>query len=406
MEYQSYTLPNGLRIIHLPSEGNVSYCGFFVNAGTRDEASDQFGMAHFTEHMLFKGTAKRRAHHIINRMENVGGELNAYTNKEETVIYSIFLEEHIERAVELLADLIFGSQFPQNEIDKERDVVIDEIHSYDDSPSELIYDDFENLIFCGSQLGHNILGSAESLQTFDSDSVKRFVGMYYHAANMVFFSMGRTPMKRIVRLCEKYIIAEAVSVACSPRVKPICVQSVHNHEDKDTTQVHALIGGQSYPIFDERYKTLLLVNNILGGPGMNSRLNVSLREKYGYVYNVESSVTGYTDTGMTSIYFGCDKSNLKACLSLTYRQLRRLRECALSTSQLHAAKRQFMGQIGVSTDNRENLALSLGKSFFHFNSYDSLSETMAKIERISSADVLEVANEIFDETNLSSLIYN
>lgn len=406
MEYQSYTLPNGLRIIHLPTAGNVSYCGFFVNAGTRDETSGQFGMAHFTEHMLFKGTAKRRAHHIINRMENVGGELNAYTNKEETVIYTIFLEEHMERAVELLSDLVFNSQFPQHEIEKERDVVIDEIHSYDDSPSELIYDDFENLIFAGSQLGHNILGSADSLGAFDSDSVKRFVKGHYLPLNMVFFSMGRTPVKKIIRLCEKYIVAWPQSPVCLQRIVPCYVPALHKVEDKDTSQVHALVGGRSYTIFDKRYKTLLLLNNILGGPGMNSRLNVSLREKYGFVYNVESSVTGYTDTGMTSIYFGCDKSNLKACLNLTNKELRRLKDTILSGSQLAAAKKQFIGQIGVSADNRENMALSLGKSFFHFDSCDSLSQTMAKIDKISASDILEVANEIFDEKNLSSLIYN
>ncbi|NDW18199.1 insulinase family protein [Dysgonomonas sp. 216] len=404
-DYQSYTLKNGLRIIHKPLLTNVSYCGFFINTGTRDELPSEHGMAHFVEHMLFKGTKKRRSYHIINRMEAVGGELNAYTNKEETAIYSVFLEPHFERAFELLTDLTFNSEFPESEIEKEIDVILDEINSYEDSPSELIFDDFENLIFNGSQLGHNILGDAASLNTFDSNKAKRFVAQNYKFDNIVFFSLGQTNFKKIVRLAEKYLSHLHTSEHTSNRVIPINAPIVKQIVEKDTTQAHVLIGSRSYNLHDKKRKTLSLLNNILGGPGMNSRLNISLREKRGYVYNVESSVTSYTDTGFMSIYFGSDKQNVDKCLKLVYSELKKLRDSKLSTSQLVAAKRQLIGQIGISTDNHENLSLVLGKSFMHYNHFDSLAETGRKIESISAADLQEVANEILDEDRLFYLIY-
>jgi len=390
----------------MPCASNVSYCGFFINAGTRDENESQHGMAHFVEHLLFKGTNKRRAAHIINRMENVGGELNAYTNKEETVLYSVFLEEHFGRAIELLSDLVFHSQFPQQAIAKERDVVIDEIHSYEDSPSELIFDEFENLVFAGSRLGHNILGTPESLITFNTGSVRRFVDDHYQPANMVFFSMGRTPVKKIIHLAEKYMGGIPVKDITGERIAPDIIPATVKKEKKDTAQVHAVIGGRAYAMKSPKRKSLLLLNNLLGGPGMNSRLNISLREKRGYVYNVESSVTSYTDTGLFTIYFGSDKQYAAKCIDLVHRELKKLREVKLTSSQLAAAKRQLIGQIGISTDNHENVSLSLGKSFFHYGHYDSPQETFAKIEKITAEEMLETANEIFNESVLFSLIYD
>ena len=405
--YQSYTLSNGLRIVYKPSISNVSYCGFFVNAGTRDENICEYGMAHFVEHMLFKGTEKRSSRHIINRMENVGGELNAYTNKEETVIYSVFLEEHFKRAFELLVDLVFHSQFPEKEIEKEIDVVIDEIHSYDDSPSELIFDDFENLIFENTQLGHNILGTVESLETFVSEKVKSFVQAHYLPSNMVFFFQGRTDFKKIVYFAEKYL-NDLYSAGTSYQRIPIAMieGSETRIMDKNTSQVHALIGGRSYSLQDPKRKALHLLNNILGGPGMNSRLNLELREKRGYVYNVESSATAYSDTGVFSIYFGSDKKHADHCTELIYKELKKMKQNKLSTTQLHAAKKQLIGQIGVGSDNSENTSLSLGKTFFHYNHINSLEETFNKINAITSEQLLEVANDIFDERNLFRLIYH
>lgn len=406
INYQSYTLNNGLRIVHKPCNGNVSYSGFIVNAGTRDENRDEFGMAHFVEHMLFKGTRKRRSFHIINRMENVGGDLNAYTNKEETVIYSIFMEEHFERAFELMSDLVFHSEFPQNEIDKETEVIIDEIHSYEDNPSELIFDEFENLIFADSQIGHNILGEESLLKTFDTKKTKSFVGKHYNPANIVFFSVGKTDFRKIVRYAEKYLSGISNSDPVINRITPQSIPTCNKIENKDTFQTHVLIGSRSYSLHDPKRKTLNLLNNILGGPGMNSRLNISLREKKGYVYNVESSTTTYTDSGLFSIYFGCDKRNTDKCITLVNKELKKLREIKISSSQLHAAKKQLIGQIGVSGDNKENIALSLGKSYLHYNHYNTLEEKFAGIEAISAENIIDVANEILDESNLFSLIYH
>lgn len=406
INYQTYTLPNGLRIVHKPITGDVSYCGFVVNAGTRDEDDDEHGMAHFVEHMLFKGTKKRRSHHIVNRMENVGGELNAYTNKEETVIYSVFLEQHFQRAIELLSDLTFYSEFPQTEITKEVDVIIDEIHSYEDSPSELIFDEFENVVFSGSSIGHNILGDEASLLRFDSESAKRFVSRYYTPDNVVFFSLGKTDFKKIIYLAEKYLASVNVPPASILRVSPDKIEAVTQKDKKDTAQAHVLMGGRSYSLHHPNRRVLNLVNNILGGPGMNSRLNISLREKKGYVYNVDSTTTAYSDSGIISIYFGCDKQNLDKCIALVSKELKRLKTQRMTSLQLSMAKKQLIGQIGVMSDNHENVALSLGKSFLHYNHFNSLEEIFNRIDSISSDQILEVANEIFDENNLFRLIYN
>lgn len=404
-EYQSHTLKNGLRIVHQPLAGNVSYCGFMINAGTRDEQPDEFGMAHFVEHMLFKGTEKRRSHHIINRMESVGGEINAYTNKEETVIYSIFLEEHFSRAFELLTDLTFHSTFPEKEIGKEIDVILDEINSYEDSPSELIFDEFENIIFRNSQLGHNILGDPDLLTKFDTAKARTFVQRHYSPDNMIFFSLGNTNMTKIIKLAEKYLSEIEPINYPKVRVNPILVEQVEQITEKETSQTHALIGGKCYDLYSTKRKALNLLNNILGGPGMNSRLNISLREKRGYVYNVDSNMTSYSDTGIFSIYFGCDKRNAEKCIKLIHAELNNLRDNKLTTSQLAAAKKQLIGQIAISIDSHENLALGLAKSFMHYNHFNSMEETIKKIEQITALDLLEVANEIFDTKNINTLIY-
>lgn len=404
-DYFSHILPNGLRIVHLPSASPVSYCGFAVNAGTRDEEMDEFGLAHFVEHMMFKGTEKRKSWHILNRMENVGGELNAYTTKEETFVYSIFMEEHFRRAFELLSDLVFHSQFPEQEIEKEVDVILDEINSYEDSPSELIFDEFENLLFDGHALGHNILGDEQSLLGFGSESGKSFMRRFYAPENMVFFSMGRIPFKKIVQMAESTLSDIAFPMAARNRTAPGELLPVSRQIHKDTHQAHVLIGGRAYSMHDEKRLPLFLLNNLLGGPGMNNRLNVSLREKNGLVYNVESNVTSYTDTGLASIYFGTDPKNKEKAIRLVYKELAKLREVKLTATQLAAAKKQVIGQLGVSGDNREGLFLGLGKSFLHYNRYDTLPEVFAKVEKLTAGEIREVANEIFAPERLFSLIY-
>ena len=404
-DYFSHILPNGLCLVHLPSDSPVSYCGFAVNAGTRDEAAHEFGLAHFVEHMVFKGTDKRKAWHILNRMENVGGELNAYTTKEETFVYSIFMEEHYSRAFELMADLIFHSRFPEQEIEKEVDVILDEINSYEDSPSELIFDEFENLLFDGHALGHNILGDEKSLLSFNSESGISFMQRYYAPENMVFFSMGRIDFRKILKMAEATL--GEVDFALTPlgRVAPGPIPPVTRQEHKDTHQAHVLIGGRAFSMHDEKRLPLFLLNNILGGPGMNNRLNVSLREKHGLVYNVESNVTSYTDTGLATIYFGTDPKNRAKAMQLVHKELVRLRDVKLSAAQLTAAKKQVIGQLGVSGDNKEGQFLGLGKSFLHYNRYDTLPEVFAKVEKLTAEEIQDVANEVFAADRLFTLVY-
>lgn len=404
-DYFSHVLSNGLRLVHLPADSPVSYCGFAVNAGTRDEEAYEFGLAHFVEHMLFKGTAKRKAWHILNRMENVGGELNAYTTKEETFVYSIFMEEHFNRAFELMADLIFHSQFPEQEIEKEVDVIIDEINSYKDSPSELIFDEFENILFKGHALGHNILGDEKSLLSFHSGSGISFMRRFYAPENMIFFSMGRIAFPKIIKLAETTLAGINFPLAPRNRTAPDSIPPVNIQVHKDTHQAHVLIGSRAYNMHDEKRLPLFLLNNILGGPGMNNRLNVSLREKHGLVYNVESNITSYTDTGLACIYFGTDPKNREKAYHLVVKELEKLREVKLSTNQLSAAKKQVIGQLGVSSDNKEGLFLGLGKSFLHYNRYDTFPEVFAKVEKLSAEEIQDVANEIFAPDKLFTLIY-
>ncbi|MDR1938846.1 MAG: insulinase family protein [Tannerellaceae bacterium] len=401
-----HTFPNGLRLIHLQSDSPVSYCGFAINAGTRDEEPDESGLAHFVEHILFKGTAKRKAWHILNRMENVGGELNAYTAKEDTFVYSIFMEEHYGRAFELLTDIIFHSCFPQQEIEKEVDVILDEINTYKDTPSELIFDEFENLLFNGHALGRNILGDEESLMRFTSGSGLSFTRRFYVPSNMVFFSMGRTKPGKIIRLAEEAWSSDFPAIT-HRRTPPLPLPAQNKRECRDTHQTHVITGGRSYNMYecDKKRIPLFLLNNLLGGPGMNSRLNLSLREKNGLVYNVESNITSYTDTGFASIYFGTDPKHTEKAIRLVHKELNRLCDAKLSASQLSAIKKQVTGQLCIASDNKESLFLGLGKQFLHHNRYEPLSELFEKIEAVTAEDILEAANEVFLPARLSSLIY-
>ena len=405
MQYNIHTLSNGLRIIHEPSSSKVAYCGFAVDAGTRDEAENEQGMAHFAEHLIFKGTRKRKAWHILNRMENVGGDLNAYTNKEETVIYSAFLTEHFGRALELLADIVFHSTFPQNEIEKETEVIIDEIQSYEDTPSELIFDDFEDMIFRNHPLGRNILGRPDLLKKFRSEDAMAFTSRFYQPSNMLFFVLGDFNFQKIVRQVEKLLVdLPLVTVENQRTIPPLYVPEqlvVH----KETHQAHVMIGSRGYNAYDDKRTALYLLNNILGGPGMNSRLNVSLRERRGLVYTVESNLTSYTDTGAFCIYFGTDPEDVDTCLKLTYKELKRMRDVKMTSSQLMAAKKQLIGQIGVASDNNENNALGMAKTFLHYNKYESSESVFRRIEALTAEGLLEVANEMFAEEYLSTLIY-
>ena len=441
MKYNTHTLDNGLRIIHLPSDSKVVYCGYQINAGTRNEEPGEEGLAHFCEHVTFKGTERRKAWHILNCLESVGGDLNAYTNKEGTVYYSAILKEHIARAVDLLSDIVFHSVYPQAEIDKEVEVICDEIESYNDSPAELIYDEFENILFKGSPLGHNILGTAEQVRAFKTEDALRFTQKLYRPDNAIFFAYGDIDFKKLVRLLQRALaddesvvklaeeklpqisqitqiswnensIAEEKSVSSVKSVGPKNYPSVGEEiagqtivMQKNTHQAHVMIGTRAYDVNDDRRMPLYLLNNILGGPGMNAKLNLALREHNGLVYTVESTMVAYGDTGTWSIYFGCDEHDIKRCLRLVRKELDRMMEKPLSDSQLKAAKKQIKGQIGVACDNRENFALDFGKSFLHYGWEKNVDCLYEQVEAITSQQIQDVARELFDKDRLITLIF-
>lgn len=395
MNIYTHTLENGLRVIHRQFPSEISYCGVAINTGTRDEYSHEWGMAHFVEHMLFKGTKRRKAHHISNRMENVGGDLNAFTTKEETFIYSTFLKEYFPRAVELLGDIIFNSEFPQIQINREREVVLDEIDSYDDNPSELIYDDFENLMFSGHDIGHYILGEPHTLNSFNSDNVNSFVNRQYQTSKMVFFSFGKTPFSKVLKLTEKYFNIKQESVEAKNRVAPIITTPVTRIIDKNTTQTHVVLGWNKYNMYHPDRYVVYLLNSILGGGSLNSRLSRSLREKNGLAYNIESNISLYSDTGFYSIYFACDPKNRDKCLRLIKKELKGIMEKELTPMQLTVAKRQWKGQLGISAEMNENNALSMAKNYLHHKRFIDLEEVFSKVDAISAEQIKSVANELF-----------
>ena len=431
MKYNTYTLDNGLRIIHLPSDSKVVYCGYQINAGTRNEEPGEEGLAHFCEHVTFKGTERRKAWHILNCLESVGGDLNAYTNKEGTVYYSAILKEHIARAVDLLTDIVFHSVYPQAEIDKEVEVICDEIESYNDSPAELIYDEFENIIFKGSPLGHNILGTAEQVRSFKTEDALRFTRKLYRSDNAIFFAYGDIDFKKLVRLLKKSFLSEERRVKSeettfgdrresqfnSPEaqaqfnIQHSTFNTQHSFEgqtivmQKNTHQAHVMIGTRAYDVNDDRRMPLYLLNNMLGGPGMNAKLNLALREHNGLVYTVESTMVAYGDTGVWSIYFGCDEHDVKRCLRLVRKELDKFMLKPLSEAQLKAAKKQIKGQIGVACDNRENFALDFGKSFLHYGWEKNVDRLYEQVDEITAEQIQAVAKELFDKDRLTTLIF-
>lgn len=451
MKYNTYTLDNGLRIIHLPSDSKVVYCGYQINAGTRNEEPGEEGLAHFCEHVTFKGTERRKSWHILNCLESVGGDLNAYTNKEGTVYYSAILKEHIARAVDLLTDIVFHSVYPQAEIDKEVEVICDEIESYNDSPAELIYDEFENIIFKGSPLGHNILGTAEQVRSFKTEDALRFTRKLYRPDNAIFFAYGDIDFKKLVKLIRKALadddsgkVAENAANSVGklaeeklPQISQITqisgdensitteksvssVKSVgpENYPSvgkeiagqtiviqKNTHQAHVMIGTRAYDVNDSRRMPLYLLNNMLGGPGMNAKLNLALREHNGLVYTVESTMVAYGDTGIWSIYFGCDEHDVKRCLRLVRKELDKFMQKPLSEAQLKAAKKQIKGQVGVACDNRENFALDFGKSFLHYGWEKNVDRLYEQVDEITAEQIQAVAQELFDKDRLTTLIF-
>lgn len=405
MKYNIATLDNGLRIIHLPNTSKIAYCGYQIKAGTRNEKPGEEGLAHFCEHVTFKGTQTHTSTAIINKLESVGGDLNAFTNKEDTVFYSAIPVEHFAKAVDVLSDIVFYSIFPQAEIDKEVEVICDEIESYNDSPAELIYDEFENLVFKGHPLGHNILGSADRVRSFATADAMRFTQQYYRPDNAIFFVYGNIDFKRLVKTLEKLTpkqqqesLADEALAVTNGKLPEL---TILNH---DTHQAHVMIGNRAYSATHPLRIPLYLLNNMLGGPGMNARLNVILRERRGLVYSVESSMVCYGDTGLWAVYFGCDPHDVNRCVRLVKSEFKRLMEKPLSEKTLAAAKKQIKGQLAVACDNNENFAIDFGKSFLHFGDEKDIEKLYQKIDAVTAEQIQQVAKEIFDKDSLATLV--
>lgn len=383
----------------------VAHCGLVINTGSRDEKASEHGMAHFIEHMVFKGTAKRKAYYVLSRLDDVGGELNAYTTKEETAIHASVLKEDFERAVDLISDITFNSVFPEKEIEKEKDVVIEEINSYLDTPAELIFDDFEEMIFSGQPIGRNILGTPDSVKSFSQKTLKKFVAANYSTNEIVFCSVGNIPDETILKLSEKYLGSVSTKKRTGRTGSKWLYKPAMVTKKMDTYQNHCIIGNVAYDLKDKRRIGMFMLNNILGGQGLNSRLNLSLREKNGLAYNVESGYNPYSDTGAFSIYFGTDSQNLGKSISIAKSELKKLQNTLLGTIQLNKAKNQIKGYLARGYENHESLMLSIGKSLLVFNKIDTLEDTCRKIDAVTSSELLEIANEIFEPAQLSTLIY-
>ena len=442
-EKTKYKLPDGLRVITIPADSQVVYCGIVVHAGTRHETPSQYGLAHFCEHLMFKGTARRSSRKIINDIEGLGGELNAFTNKEDTVYYCAIQQEHLPKAVDVLCDMVFNSTFPQAEVEKEREVVCDEIESYEDSPAELIYDEFENILFDGHSLGHNILGTSDQVRSYNSADAKRFTQQWYKPENSVLFvsggmidPSGKRKEER-ARLCRFLALrgcsgASRRSLQRTPNQAPSavansCVPSVasdqrssaslftlHSSLPKDsslyirergTHQAHVIMGTRAYAADDPRRWALYLLNNILGGPAMNSLLSLSLRERHGLVYTVESTMVSYSDAGMWSVYFGCDEHDVQRCCRLVRRELDKLMLHPLTDARLRLAKRQLQGQLAIASDNREQYAIDYARTFLHTGKCRTLADVMRHIDSLTADDLLSVAQQLFAKDNITTLIY-
>ena len=416
--FHTFTLPGGLRVVCAPGRTDVVYLGIAVDAGTRHELPSESGMAHFTEHMSFKGTSHRSARQVISCMERVGGDLNAFTGKEETVYYCTCLQQHVPKAIDLLLDIALCSTYPQDEMTREAEVVIDEIESYLDQPSELIFDEFESLLFPGHPLGRNILGDAETLRTFRSADMQRFAQRLYHPDRMVLFVLGNVEPERVLRLVEKNAACGNSNAACgdakrrvrglpTPRagIANAACGDLHLVRRKDTHQAHVVIGAQAFGGSDPRQIHLYFLSNMLGGPAMSSRLNLALRERNGLVYTVESNCTAYTDTGLWSVYYGCDAKDRARCRRLVMKELDRLTQHPLSQRTLDAARRQLKGQIGISYDSFENVAIGMAKRYLHYGRTLSQEELFGRLDAITPEDLLSTAQTVFAPDRLLTLEY-
>ncbi len=405
MDFQIKTLQNGIRFLHIPVSGPVAHIAVYINAGTRDEDDELSGMAHFIEHTIFKGTQKRRAYHVLTRLESVGGELNAFTTKEETCIFATFLNEHFHRALELVSDILIHPTFPDKELKKEKDVILDEINSYKDNPAEEIYDLLEENLFQGHALSRSILGRPEHIRKFTREDTLQFIRKNYTAGKMVVCSIGDLHFNKIVHQVEKYFEPVGADQPGNGRVHYSGYRQFKLNLTRTTFQAHCMIGNVAYDRKDPRRFPLFLLNNILGGPAMNSRLNLAVRERHGYAYTVESAFLPYTDAGIFSIYFGTDNENLEKSLALIYKEMEKLRTVRMGALQLSQAKKQLIGQIEIANESNLNYLMAAGKAYLHDNRLDEPDEIRKKIEGITGEQIMETANEVFNPDQLSMLVF-
>jgi predicted Zn-dependent peptidase len=405
MDYQVHTLGNGIRLLLKHSPSPITHCCFLWNAGARDEPENQEGLAHFIEHLLFKETEKRNTSQILNRLELVGADLNAYTTKEYTCIHASFLNQHLERSIDLFEDILFHPTFPEDEMDKERGVILDEIASYLDQPDEAIQDDFEGLLFKGHPMGNNILGTVDTVRGFNRGDIRSFISHTNNTNEMVFAVFGNYDLQKIIKLGEKYFGGIAANRTAKNRVKPATNAGSYQALARPISQTHCVMGTQAYSSSHASRYGLLLLNNLLGGMGMSSRLNMELREKHGIAYTIESNYTSFTDTGIFSVYFGTDDEKAEKAIKLVHKELKKLRDNKLGTLQLHQAKQKFIGQIAIAEESRMSLILSMAKSLMDFNHIDSLEQVFEKINAVTAEELLGVSNEIFDTSKLITLLF-
>ncbi len=406
MQYEYHQLANGIKVVHRQTSRDVAHCALMVDTGSRDENATENGMAHLIEHMIFKGTKKRKAFHVLSRMENVGAELNAFTTKEETCIHASFTKQHYARALELFADVAFNAVFPAAELEKEKEVILDEINAYRDTPSEEIFDEFENQVFNGHPIGRNILGTEDSVRSLSRNDIFRFVQRNYGTNKMVISSIGNIPFQKLILLIEKQFSHAPFRQNGYSRRKFLDYAPEKTVSDRSSFLSHCMLGNLSFERVHPRKHSMILLNNILGGPGMNSRLYLNIREKYGFAYTIESHYHSYSDTGLFTIYLGTDPKSVEKSISLVGKELDKLRNQALGTLQLHRAKQQLIGQLAISFESGLVEALSVARSHLQFNRIDTMQDVVRKIENITAGQLLETANEVFDRDKLSLLIFN
>lgn len=405
MPHDIVRLRNGLRLIHKETNSPISHFGVLVNAGTRDESSAQMGLAHFVEHTIFKGTEKRNAYRVISRMEAVGGDLNASTSKEETYFHTSFLSKEYSRAVELLSDIFFHATFPEKELEKEKTVVLEEINYYQDSPAELIFDDFEDMVFSGHPLGKNILGTKKSVMKMTRQGILDFIRQNYTLDNIVLASVGNISLKRLVSLCEKHFGGYDIANTPRPRATFEGYKPTTRLVHKKNAQTNVILGNIAYSIKEDKRAPFLLMTNMLGGQGQNTRLNMSVREKKGLAYAIEANYTPFSDIGLFSVYFGCDPHNREHCVDLIFQELKKMREQKLGTMQLYYAKQQFIGQLNLSYEPKLNEMLSIGHTALFFDEVDTIEESLDEIRDITAEEIIEVANEVLRPDAFSMLTF-